>query len=151
MSVIKSINHASWCKSELIVTFDHQCLQKYSIVIPRPSHHALECLTSTGVRRPTRYKMNCIQHNSIEFLDVSIIYYVFIWEIWEDTTGRSWMKLWTSAKWNIESFLSTPWTLVHTYQNKCSEVMQCRSYTKAYLGLCPRKIPWCMGKNNVES
>ena len=29
--------------------------------------------------------------------------------------------------------------------------MQWRSYTQAYLGLCPRKIHWCTGKNNVES
>jgi len=25
------------------------------------------------------------------------------------------------------------------------------SYTQAYPGLCPRKIHWCLGKNNVEN
>ena len=46
------LNHASRCKSELIVKFDPASMFKTNnIVIPWPSHHALISLTSTGVRR----------------------------------------------------------------------------------------------------
>ena len=76
-----------------------------NIVITWPSHHASVSMTSTVVRRTEanknrpKYKNDCIQHNNIEFLHVSKIYYVFIWE---DTAGRSGMKL------LIQSFLSIP-------------------------------------------
>ena len=30
-------------------------------------------------------------------------------------------------------------------------MIQWRNYTQAYPGLCPQKIHWCLGKNNVES
>jgi len=60
---------------------------------------------STGVRRTEATKNQLgtndyIKHDSIDFLYVSIIYYVFMWE---DTTGRSWMKI------HKEAVLSTPW------------------------------------------
>ena len=52
-----------------------------------------------------RYKNDYIQHDSIEFLHVSITYYVFTWE---DTTGRS-------AKINVET---VPYQLLDTHRNR---------------------------------
>jgi len=44
--------HASRCKSDLIVKFDHIImLKRNNIVITWPSHHPSVSMTSTGVRR----------------------------------------------------------------------------------------------------
>ena len=83
-------------------------LKRNNIVITWPSHHAS---VSTGVmteanKNQPKYKNDCMQHNNIEFLHVSIIYYVFIWE---DMAGRAGMNLlhFCKAKYR-NSFLSNP-------------------------------------------
>ena len=62
---------------------------------------------------------------------------------------------------NIAILKQKPYTLTTSIQLElkhqffhlglCNTHTQCRSYTWAFPGLCPRKIRWCPGKNNVES
>ena len=93
---------------------------------------------------------NCIQHNSIEFLDVSILC------LHMGGYNRQIMNEASAVLQSKYFFFINSWTLVitghliiHT-QNECSEVMQWCSYTQAYMDLCPRKIHWCTGKNNAK-